>query len=46
MSPDRIVVEFHPASARLWEATYFGRPFRMPANGCSVIFGQSLAKFT
>ena len=30
---------------RPWEATYFGRPFKMPANGWSVIFGQSRAKF-
>lgn len=35
MSPDRIVVGAHSAFARLWEATYFGRPFIFSVKGSS-----------
>ncbi len=47
-SPVRIVVgsQVAPASVRVCEATYFGRPLRTGAKGWSVIRGQSRAKFS
>ena len=47
-SPDKIVVGDQAAAVRVWEATYFGRPFMFFANGSSgsVMAGQSRAKFS